>query len=284
MTRLGLALACALFGCASTVEVTRTVTPRDAAAYRSSKLVPVAIARADERIALPADASISAASVRVKGDPTLVSALDAADAVELDERGEIVAARAASGEWTELAPNAAVPPGGAGEAIPLVPGDRIVLRGTLRVGDVLPDGARVVEKRARGFLVFGALMMVFGYLPAVIGGVASKDEKIDRPLLAPFVGPWIAMAQRLQTPCVPDPIISGANCAGPSLALFGYAVSGIAQGLGALFFVVGLPSHAELAQPDGDAKKASGERSGVSVRIVPWALPNGGGIGLSGRF
>lgn len=276
MRRLGLMLALGLVGCAQTLEVTRTVLPRDVAAYRASKLVPVAIARAGQRIALPDGADV--AGVGVQGGGASVPWRGAASALELDEGGKIVAVRAESGQWTELGP------GLASARTAIVPGDEIVLRGTLAVGDVLPDGARVVEKRAGGFLVFGTLMMVFGYLPAVIGGAASKDEKIDRPLFVPFAGPWIAMSERLQAPCVPDPIISGANCAGPSLALFGYAVSGVAQGLGALFFIVGLPSHAELVEPDPDAKKAKRETSAPFFRVVPWTFANGGGLGVSGRF
>jgi hypothetical protein len=214
--------------------------------------------------------------VRVTDD---VRGADAVDVSEVDERGATVAVRSSSGAWTEVGEGGAR---GSEGGVALARGDRIVMRGRLEIGDELPGGARVIQKRGTSFLVFGALSMVIGWVPSVIAAAASKGEAhnpdIDRPAAVPFVGPWIALAQRLASPCVPEPIISGANCTGPSLALFGYTVSGITQGLGAIFFLAGLPSHAELWEPPKDDEKSA------KVRVVPLALPGGGGIGVGGQF
>jgi hypothetical protein len=75
--------------------------------------------------------------------------------------------------------------------------------------------------------------------------------------------------------------VSGVNCLEPSLALFGFAVMGVTQGIGAIFLVAGLPSHAELVEPDPDEQK---DKQRASVRLVPLTFANGGGLGLSGRF
>lgn len=295
MRALAIAAALGLAGCSTTMEVTKVVTPRSAMTLRPTKLVPVAIARGDERVPLPDGAVVGPASVRAPGGGGFAHDLAPGDAMELDERGAVVGLRTADGAWTDFKPGAVTLAEGAGtlrgassdgdaSTIPLQRGDRIVMRGTLEVGDELPGGARVVQKRGTGFLVFGVLSITFGYIPAIIGGAASKDESIDRPLFVPFVGPWIALANRLANPCVPDPIISGANCAGPSMANFGYVVSGITQGLGAIFVVVGLPSHAELVEPEPDDEEGKRRTAKPSWHVLPFGLPGGGGLGIGGRF
>ena len=148
---------------------------------------------------------------------------------------------------------------------------QIVLRGTLKAGDELPDGSKVVMKRQSGALVFGIIAFGAAYLPAVIAAAASNIDG-DRPLAAPIVGPWIMLTTRPQ--CVVDPTI-GPNCVPDTFARFGAVMSGIFQSLGVVFIIAGVPSHAVLEEPTPEDKEEK-----ASIRIVPL----GNGVGIQGTF
>jgi hypothetical protein len=238
-----------LAGCSNTLEVERTLSPADARTFQP-KLQPVSIARGDDTIPVPKGSMVEGNHIVVSG---------AAKVMELDEDGRVVTVRNEAGEWTEP-----------GETITLQRNDRIVVRGTLNVGDRAPGGGTVVMKRQSGALWFGALSFGAAYLGAFIGGAVSND---DRSLLAPVVGPWLNLVNR--PACVVDPSI-GPNCVPDTFARFGSVFSGIFQGLGLIFIVAGLPSHADIEDPpEKDEKKDK-----ATFQIVP--LP--GGLGIVGRF
>lgn len=240
-----------LAGCSTTVEIERTLSPADAA--KSGKLAPVSIARGDENIAVP-EGSV------VEGNHIVVSG--AANVMETDESGRVVSIRNSAGEWADP-----------GETIALKKTDRIVVRGTLSLGDDVPGGGKVVMKRQTGALAFGILSFGLAYLSAAIGGAASNE---DRPLLAPIVGPWANLVMR--PPCVIDPTI-GINCVPDTFARFGSVVSGLFQALGVVFIIAGSPAHAavEDAPPD-ENEKPKAEKA--SIHIVPLF----GGLGIHGKF
>jgi hypothetical protein len=154
--------------------------------------------------------------------------------------------------------------------------DRVVVRGTLRPGDTLPDGSKVVMKRQTGALVFGFLSFGLAYVPAVIGAAASSIDG-DRPLAIPLVGPWIMLTTR--PACVIDPMI-GPNCVPDTFARFGAVMSGLFQSLGVVFIVAGLPTHAALEEPPPPDEQEKKKTEKASIQIVP--MP--GGLGVVGRF
>lgn len=249
-----------LVACSNTVEVERSVTPADARA--AQKLTPVSIVRGEENIAIPVGAVVEETHIVVSG---------AANVMELDERGKIVSVKNAAGEWTDP-----------GETISLRKNDKILVRGTLAVGDPVPGGGRVVMKRQSGALAFGIVAFGLAYLPALIAGAASND---DRPLMAPFGGPWANLVTR--PACVVDPMV-GANCIPDTMARFGSVMSGIFQALGLVFVIAGTPAHAAVEEPELEEEKKDKDRDNdrdrdrdkASLQFVP--LPNGGG--LVGRF
>lgn len=237
-------------GCGNTLEVERTVTPAEARS--TQKLAPVSIARGERSIPLPEGSFVEENHVVVSG---------AAKVMELDERGAVIAVRNAAGEWTDP-----------GETIPLRKNDHIVVRGTLGIGDAVPGGGKVVLKRQTGALAFGLLSFGLAYIPALIGGAASND---DRPLVAPLAGPWANLV--LRPACVVDPTV-GANCIPDTMARFGSVMSGIFQALGVVFILAGTPSHATIEEPREDDEKEKTDKA--SIELVP--LPGGGA--LMGRF
>jgi hypothetical protein len=276
MKALALAVLCA--GCGTTLELERTVTPKDA---ERSHLSAVAIARGKELIRLPEGAVVRDRRVLMRGTNVYEHKLGPDDVIEVDEQGSILAVRTPT-QRIEFKPKTATSPEGAdyvrGELasneedkfIALEPRDRIVVRGALSVGDEVPGGGRVVMKRLTGALVFGSIAFSAAYLPAAIAGAAGSDA--ERVLVAPFGGPWAYLVTR--PACVIDPVV-GANCIPDTAARFGATMSGIFQSLGLIFIITGLPAHAAIAEPE-----EPDEEKKPSVSLVP--LPNG--IGLGGRF
>src|SRR5258708_5567083 len=80
-------------GCASTgsVPVTRTYTPAVAADRQREGMVPIAVVRGSDRIALPAGARVDGGAIAMPR--THVHKLAPNDVIEADEEGRIVAVR-----------------------------------------------------------------------------------------------------------------------------------------------------------------------------------------------
>jgi hypothetical protein len=299
------AAAALLLGCAApSVEVTRTVTPAEAAKLRGSTLAPTRVLRGDTHADLPAGSFLEAGCakpevdadaaryagwcVRVPPEHDHVHTLAAGDVLETDEEGRIVAVRSASGARTAFKAGTAVSPPGAAfvkgdldqqeEKVPLEKGDAILVSGTFEPGDEVPGGGRVVEHRRLGFTIVGAALFLGGYLPAaVLGGASSSDW--DKALLAPLVGPWIALGMR-PTPspasCDPDPTA----CVSDTASRAGYVVSGLVQAVGVMGILVGLPVTSEYVPPE----EARRRKVGPSLHAAPVSLPGGAGLLLGGSF
>jgi hypothetical protein len=271
-------LPLALVSCATTIDVERTITPKEA---EQSKLPPVAIARGNETIPLPEGATIASGQVRLSRTTMYTHKLGDSDVIETDDEGSIIAVRTASGERIEFKPKTAVSPEGSdyvkgelassetGKTMALERNDRIVVKGTLSPGDEVPGGGLVVLRRSTGALVVGSFSFALAYIPAAIAGAVSNE---DRALLAPIGGPWANLVTRPACTTPPSPEAGTAPCIPDTLARFGSVMSGIFQSLGVVFLTIGIPAKAVIEEPQQQEKP--------SVSIVP--LP--GGIGLSGRF
>lgn len=250
-------LACA---CSQTLEVERAVTPVEAA--RGGRLAPAAIVRGGETTPLPEGSVVVGQTVVTAGG---------AGVFEIDERARVVMARGEDGAWSEP------------RTLALGKDDRVLLRGTLGVGDAVPGGGRVVSKRLGGAIVFGTISFAVAYAPAAIGAAVSTIDA-DHLLAVPVVGPWLMLANR--PACSIDPDI-GANCVPDTFARFGAVMSGIFQALGVAFIVAGLPSRAAIEEPAAEEpvaeeheKERSDKREGAGARLVPWP----GGVGVVGTF
>jgi len=270
-----------LAGCSSTVDARRLVSPAEAAEYRGTKLVPVAIMRGDEVAELPEGAVVSVAArvVRVPRPGNFRYHIDAGETVEADAGGRIVAVHGA--RVTRFVPGTVVREEGDlvgelathEEEVPLEPDDRIELEGTLAAGDELPGGGSVESKRSGGAIAFGLVSFILSYGPSAFVA-ATSPSRSDQWLWAPVAGPWIDLATRphctadMSIPYPVDP------CLPESLARFGLIVSGILQTSGALLTLVGLPSSAEVRW---------GDRQARTVRVGP-ALGTANGLSVDGTF
>lgn len=269
-----LSLFAPCLGCSSVVSVERVVAPEEAA---RATLPAVAIARGEERVALPEGASVAGDRVRLKRPDVYVHKLAEGDVIVVDDEGAITAVQTTS-ERIEFKPKTAVSPDGSdvvrGElasseqekSIKLERGDKIVVRGDLKPGDAVPGGGHVVLQRQAGALVFGSIALAAAYLPAAIAGAAGSNA--ERALLAPIGGPWAYLVAR--PACVIDPNV-GANCIPDTAARFGAVMSGLFQALGLTFLIVGAPAHAAIAE-DPPPESA--------LSVVP--MPNG--AALRGAF
>jgi hypothetical protein len=282
-----LPLAMLIVGCSSSVAVTRTYTPEDAA-RRDPRLTPVAVIRGEEPMSVPPNAHVEEDRVAWPNDPgEHVLKLRRGDVIEADGEGRIVAVR--SGESpsavTRFVVGSAVSPDGSNEVrgrlqdnetvIPLKPGDRILMKGSFAPDESVPGGGYVATSRSTGALAAGIAFTLLSYGPSVYVGATSK-LKADHALLAPVAGPWIDLATRPK--CVPPPgsqILPVSPCIFETVSQVGLVAGGVVEALGAALIAVGLPSKSRVAY-DQD--------HGVGWTLVPHVGPGTGSVTAVGRF
>jgi hypothetical protein len=279
--------------CAPTVEISRAVSPEQAAKIRSTPSVEIAaVVHQGERVAVPKGARIAAAGsdngfrVVWSGTGDFVYALQPGDVIQEDEEQRIVGVvtktreihfvpgTASSLEGSQDVRGKLENEGGSNE-ISLAPGDRIEMHGSFAPGDVVPFGGHVETSRITGALVGGLLLFAAAYAPSAYVG-ATSPQNFDRALLAPVVGPWIDFATRAK--CVP-PAGSQAlpidPCVEDKAARIAIVISGAAQSLGTVLMLIGLPSHAVYSADD--------ERA--ASRSTHWMIvPTGNGAAVVGSF
>jgi hypothetical protein len=262
-------LAC---GCAGPIEVVKTTSPEEASQASGTKLHAIAIVRGQARAPLPPDATVTATEARVPRPGIFTYALDPGEVVLRDAEKRIVGVKSADGRVTSFIAGSATQEGSdiKGELdehierVPLLPSDRIELRGTFAPGESVPTGGTIAVTRSWAALGFGGALLGGAWLPSVIVAATSSVDA-NHWLYVPAIGPWIAYATRAAcTPQVdPRPCL---NDAAEHVALI---ADGILQSTGAVLLVLGIPSSAEV-------------RWGTQAhaRIMP--LP--GGISISGTF
>ena len=133
-------------------------------------------------------------------------------------------------------------------------------------GEPTPAGYHVEEKPKLGLAITGGVLLGTFWLFSAAGGVsASHDNGDDKylPLVAPIVGPFIAMAT------VPH------NDSDAALIAFGLAIDGLAQAGGAVMLVAGLM---------GKSPKLVRNDAGFRVTPTPMRVGTGQGLGLVGAF
>jgi hypothetical protein len=250
------------------VEVRESHTPAEAARRMPLKEGKAWIVREGAKTELPSDARIEGKEeFRVTfpkgGRGATVKKLEDGDAIIEDDQGRIVAIRSKNGVEQRFEPGAAHMRDGSDEVlieqtneIALAPGDRIELLAHYSPGDAVPGQGNVEERRKIATLVLGAIFFTMGYAPAFYVG-ATSPLKSDRTLLLPILGPWIDLLARPKCDSGNLPLDP---CVGESLAKAGIISSGVAQALGTVLFVVGLPAEAVVVKD---------EARGTSLRIGP---------------
>jgi hypothetical protein len=262
------------------------MTVQDAMAIKSTRLVPVAIARDGERIPIGAHALISTKEVRWEARGQFEHTLEEGDVLLTDDHDKITGLRTRAGTTYNFAPGTGRSPEGsdkvtgalAGEpkVVTLTPRDRIILEGAFGPGENVPGGGHVESKRSTEFLVLGLIVFGLGYAPAAYVGAASSLGA-DRALLVPVLGPWIDLASRPK--CVPPPgseILPVDPCSVETASKIGVITAGVVEALGTVFLLIGLPTHS-VFEHDSIA-------GGPSWKIVPTPMVGGGGAAALGTF
>jgi hypothetical protein len=276
------AVAALLMGCAAPIDVERAVTPSEAVAANGTSFHATAILRGEARAALPEGVTVDPAPEVVVPRPgTFTYALDPGETVVRDKQGRIVGVSTPPSDpkgkphVTRFVAGTAELDGnevhgeleGHVERVPLLPGDRIELRGRFGPGQEVPTGGRVVTTRAFSALAFGGVLLGGAWLPSVIVA-ASSSVDANHWLYVPVVGPWIAYGTR--DACAPA--VDPRPCLNDAGERIGIIADGVLQSTGAVLLVVGLPSSAEVRW----GKQAR-------VRIGP-AFGRFAGLSVDGRF
>ncbi len=253
-------------GCAGSVEVTRTVSPGDVGANMTAQ----AIVRGSERIDLPAGTHVQRGRAVLAGGTVADIALDGDDAVVRDASSQIVAVKSHGEISVRFADGAnmidAKTVRGEVAEIPLRKGDEVEVHGVFSPGDDLPGGGRVESSRWTGSLIGGIAIFALSYAPSAYIGAQSQS---DRSLLVPIAGPWIDLANRPACSVSSQVTLAASSvgvdpCIGDTAIRIALVASGVAQGLGGLLTVLGLPSHSEITQGD--------RHSAFHVSLVPSGL------------
>jgi hypothetical protein len=242
-----------LASCAAPIEVTKIATASEAAEANGTKLHATTIIRGEARAPLPPDATISATKdvleARVPRPGVFTYSLDPGETVVRDEQQRVVGVTSPSTGTTRFIAGTATLEGnevrgeleGHVERLPLLPTDRVELKGTFAPGETVPTGGTVETTRATSALAFGSVLLSGAWLPSIIVAATSGIDA-NHWLYVPIAGPFIAYATR--DDCVPQvdprPCL---NDAGERVALI---LDGIIQASGALLVVVGLPTSAEV--------------------------------------
>jgi hypothetical protein len=237
-----------LVGCAQPVEIVRPVTPSEAEQANGTKLHAVAVLRGGARAAIPADARVEAGEVRVPRPGIFTYSLDPGETVVRDPEQRIIGVKSGA-SLTKFIVGTATLEGsdvrgeleGHVERVPLLPGDRVELRGRFAPGETVPTGGKVVVTRSWSALGFGGALVVGAWLPSLIVGAASGIDA-NHWLYLPAIGPWIAYATRDACTPATDP----RPCLNDAAERVGLIADGIIQSTGAVLMAVGIPSSAEV--------------------------------------
>jgi hypothetical protein len=254
-------------GCAGSIDVTRQVTPREAADANGTKLRAVAIVRGEARAPLPEGVTVVQLEARVPRPGIFTYALDPDEKVVYDDQKRVIGVK--SGERvTRFIPGTATVEGNEvkgeledhAERLPLLETDRVELRGAFAPGETVPTGGKVETTRAWSAIGFGAALLGGAWLPSVIVG-ATSDVDANHWLYVPVVGPWVAYVMR--DACSPD--VDPRPCLNDAGARVGLILDGILQTTGAALLLVGLPSSAEIKWKTARVRiePFSGQISGV---------------------
>jgi len=293
-------LALASVACGEgSIEVTRVLSPADAAKAQQGKLVPTAIVRGAVRIDVPENARVEATQIVLpRSSRAYVHKLRPGDVLQADDSGRIVAVRSAGDPpiVTHFVPGTASSPDGSDEVrgelessggaptIALLPTDRVEMRGTFDGDEQVPGGGRVESSRSTGTLVGGLVVFGLSYGTSAFVG-ASSTMRADRALLVPVAGPWIDFATRSSCVVPPMPAAVAAQlpvspCLPETLSRAALVAGGVLQGLGAILTFVALPSTTRVVYDDEHAT-APPKRT---FAIVPQPTLHGGGMGVVGTF
>lgn len=264
--------ALALVGCAGPIDVARTVTPGEASAANGTSFHAVAIVRGQARAPLPPDVTVVDGEVRVPRPGAFTYSLDQGETVVRDKQGRVVGVSSNGAVAARFIPGTASLEGSEVrgeledhvERVPLLPSDRIELRGRFAPGDAVPTGGHVATTRAWSALAFGGVLLGGAWLPSVVVAAAS-DVDANHWLYVPIVGPWVAYATR--DACAPN--VDPRPCLSDAASRVGLIADGILQTTGAVLLVVGLPSSAEV-------------KWGKEARLR--IAPTFGGLSIDGRF
>ena len=290
-----ISIACA--ACSPTVDVTETLSQADAQRVGGGKLAPSAVVHGDgSRMPLSSDATIANGKVTIPNAHGItVVTLGPNDVIEVDADDRITSVRLANGQHIVFAPGSAYSPEGANEVrgrlaegvrtVDLAPTDKVEMTGTLAEGDRVQGIGHVETSRFTFALVVGSVVTLLAYAPTAYVG-ASSTKNTDRILLLPVLGPWIDLATRggCTTPpqVATDQDIPTDPCIAETANKVGLVTSGVAQAVGGILFLVGLPEHAELVS---DRPSQTGRaRSPFSLSIAPLDVPRGSGLAAGGRF
>lgn len=115
----------------------------------------------------------------------------------------------------------------------------------------------------------GAAAFAAGYVPAAAFG-AFSDRDSDRSLLAPLVGPWIALGER-------DCSGGDAPCSNEGLDKALMITSGVVQGAGVVAVALGL----FIKPPERTALPIA---TAPKVHFTPMSFRAGAGVGAVGTF
>jgi len=186
--------------------------------------------------------------VRVPRPGVFTYALDPGETVVLDDQKRVVGVKAGE-QVTRFVPGTATQDGnevkgeleGHVERMPLLPTDRVELRGAFDPGETVPTGGKIEVTRAWSALGFGGALLGIGWVPSIVVAATSSIDA-NHWLYVPVVGPWVAYATRDACAPATDPRPC-LNDAGERVALI---VDGIVQATGAALLMVGLPTGAEV--------------------------------------
>jgi hypothetical protein len=257
-------------------------------------MVPVAVVKGSERIALPAGARVEGSTIAM---PRMhVHKLAPNDVIEQDEEGRIVAVTSGGDPpvVTRFVPGTATSPPTAdfvrGEladdsaGIALSEGDRVEMRGIATADGVVAGGDSHVETtRATGALVGGLVVLGLSYGPSAYVGLQASAS-YDRELVIPVAGPWLDLAQR---PACQEPDLMGIKppvdpCSFETAARALLILSGATQGVGTLLTVAGLPTHSEVVKDAPGANPGAAQSLRPHVAVVP--TPGGVSVSLFGTL
>jgi hypothetical protein len=265
--------------CAAPVDVLKVTSPSEASAANGTKLHAFAVVRGKDRAPLPPEATVAQSSakpepqgweVRVPRPGLFTYALDPGETVVRDEEQRVIGVQSGANVTKFIAGTATLEGNevhgeldGHVERLPLLPTDRVELRGTFAPGEIVPTGGKIEVTRTWSALAFGGALLGGAWIPSIVVAATSSIDA-NHWLYLPVLGPWIAYVTRNAcvqavdpTPCLTD--------AADRVALI---ADGIFQGTGALLMVLGIPTSAEVRwskQARARITPLVGLRTGLSI-------------------
>lgn len=277
----------ATIACAGPIEVREVVSPQQAyAAGVQPRMRVEAIEIDGARVPLPIGATLAKDGLHTDGPLEHLTA--PGDELLTDGDGAVIGVRASDGSEVHFQPGTAkvladrvVGQGVAGPPTELPEGARAVVFGRFAPGEEIPIGGAIESRRATPLLIVGTTVFALGYIPSLVVAAESK-QSADAWLAVPIVGPWVDLSKRPScsipagTPAGLDP------CKPEAAARVAVLAVGVVQGIGALSFLFGLPSHSVYVGRDGREREA--RRAGPRVGAAPWVVPGGAGATIAGQF